>query len=185
MLSSISRRPVYLSLLLDNEPLRHQLIRLTAASPYISLLLTRHPILLDDLLSGYSLTDFDKLTLDISLENQISTAEQSDLEQQMNLLREFHNSKLLAVASLGISTGLSAKDTGNSLSTIAEACVKTSLRLSIQDIVCSHGTPAACEIDTIPFCVIAYGKLGSRELGFGSDLDLVFLSQNFPDTEKR
>ena len=184
LLSSISRRPVYLSLLLDNEPLRHQLIRLTAASPYISLLLTRHPILLDDLLSGYSLTDFDKSTLDISLEKHISTAEQSDLEQQMNLLREFHNSKLLAVASLGISTGLSAKDTGNSLSTIAEACVKTSLRLSIQDIVCSHGTPAACEIDTIPFCVIAYGKLGSRELGFGSDLDLVFLSQNFPDSEK-
>ncbi|MEN8710635.1 MAG: bifunctional [glutamate--ammonia ligase]-adenylyl-L-tyrosine phosphorylase/[glutamate--ammonia-ligase] adenylyltransferase [Arenicellales bacterium] len=184
LLTSIARRPVYLSLLLDNEALRHQLIRLTSASPYISILLTRHPILLDDLLIGYTLADFDLDTLDKSLEKHLSTAEQGDLEQQMNLLREFHNSKLLGVASLDISTNLPAKDTGKSLSAIAEACVKASLKLSIHDIVSSHGTPTNYSQDALPFCVIAYGKLGSRELLFGSDLDLVFISASLPDSDR-
>jgi len=184
LLTSIARRPVYLSLLLDNEALRHQLIRLTSASPYISILLTRHPILLDDLLIGYSLADFDLDTLDKSLEKHLSTAEQGDLEQQMNLLREFHNSKLLGVASLDISSNLSAKDTGKSLSAIAEACVKASLKLSIHDIVSSHGTPTNYTQDSLPFCVIGYGKLGSRELLFGSDLDLVFISAGLPDSDR-
>jgi glutamate-ammonia-ligase adenylyltransferase len=183
LLTSIARRPVYLSLLLDNAALRHQLIRLTSASPYISTLLTRHPILLDDLLIGYSLADFDIDTLDESLGKHLSTVEQGDLEQQMNLLREFHNSKLLAVASLDISTKLSAKETGRSLSAIAEACVKAGLKLSIHDIVSSHGTPTNYTQDNLPFCVIAYGKLGSRELVFGSDLDLVFVSAGLPDSE--
>ena len=119
-----------------------------------------------------------------SLEKHLSTAEQGDLEQQMNLLREFHNSKLLGVASLDISSNLSAKDTGKSLSAIAEACVKASLKLSIHDIVSSHGTPTNYTQDNLPFCVIGYGKLGSRELLFGSDLDLVFISAGLPDSDR-
>ena len=184
LIASIGRRPVYLSLLLDNEALRHQLIRLTSASPYVSLLLQRNPILLDDLLIGYSIADFDKSTLSSQLDKQLSAIEQGDLEQQMNLLREFHHSKLLAVAALDISAKLSAKETGSSLSAIAEACITESLKLSIQNITSSHGLPGSYQQNTLPFCVIAYGKLGSRELGFGSDLDLVFISAKLADSEK-
>lgn len=184
LLSSIVRRPVYLSLLLDNEALRQRLIRLTSASPYVSVLLNRHPILLDELLVGYSLDDFDKALLLSQLHQQLSRVGQGDLEQQMTLLREFHHNKNLAVAALGISTKLSARETGRSLSRIAEACITESLQLSINNITSSHGLPPDYDTKTLPFCVVAYGKLGSHELGFGSDLDLVFISEGFDDTVK-
>jgi len=174
LLSSIVRRPVYLSLLLDNEALRHRLIRLTSASPYVSVLLNRHPILLDELLIGYTLEDFDKAILLSQIHKQLSVVGQDDLEQQMTLLREFHHNKHLAIAALGISTKLSARETGRSLSNLADVCIKESLELSINNIITSHGLP-----DTI-----AYGKLGSRELGFGSDLDLVFISESLDETTK-
>jgi len=184
LLSSIARRSVYLSLLLDNEATRHQLIRLTSASPYASILLKRYPILLDELLIGYSLADFYTSTLLAQLAKQLSTVEHGDLEQRMNLLREFHHSKLLAVAALDVSNKLSARETGSSLSAIAEACLTEGLKLSIQDISSSHGFPDSFRLDTLPFCIVAYGKLGSRELGFGSDLDLVFVSERFDDAVK-
>jgi glutamate-ammonia-ligase adenylyltransferase len=184
LLSSIVRRPVYLSLLLDNEALRQQLIHLTSASPYISILLNRHPILLDELLIGYTLADFEKARLLSQLHKQLSRVEQGDLEQQMTLLREFHHNKHLAVAALWISKKVSARETGRSLSTIAEACVKESLELSINNIITSHGLPGAIDANSLPFCVVAYGKLGSRELGFGSDLDLVFISESVDNAVK-
>jgi len=184
LLTSIARRPVYLSLLLDNEPVRHQLIRLTAASPYASVLIQRYPILLDDLLTGYSPGDFNLEALSTDLKKRLQTSEQDDLEQQMGLLREFHHSKLLAVASLDISASLTATETGRSLSAIAEACTSESLRLSIQGIIANHGTLENGGPAKVPFCIIGYGKLGSRELGFGSDLDLVFVSANVADSVK-
>jgi glutamate-ammonia-ligase adenylyltransferase len=184
LLTSIARRPVYVSLLLDNEAARHQLIRLTAASPYASLLIQRYPILLDDLLTGYSPDDFTREALTAELNKLLQAPEQDDLEQQMNLLREFHHSKLLAVASLDISARLSAGETGKSLSAIAEACTDESLKLSIQGIIANHGTLENGDPFKVPICVIAYGKLGSQELGFGSDLDLVIVSANLPDSAK-
>ncbi|MEA1888793.1 MAG: bifunctional [glutamate--ammonia ligase]-adenylyl-L-tyrosine phosphorylase/[glutamate--ammonia-ligase] adenylyltransferase, partial [Pseudomonadota bacterium] len=184
LLAAIVRRPVYLSLLLDNAAVRHQLIRLTAASPYASVLIQRYPILLDDLLSGYSLADFTHEALTDELEKRLQTTAADDLEQQMGLLREFNHSKLLAVASLDISSRLAASDTGRALSAIAEASINKSLQLSIQGIIARHGTLPETDPARPPFCIIAYGKLGSRELGFGSDLDLVFVSASLADSVK-
>ncbi len=184
LLTSIVRRPVYLSLLLNNEAVRRQLIRLTGASPYASVLIQRYPILLDDLLTGYSIGDFSHAALSAELKKLLQTTEQNDLEQQMGLLREFNHSKLLAVASLDISASLTACETGRSLSAIAEICTRESLKLSIQGIIAKHGTLENTDPAKIPFCIIAYGKLGSRELGFGSDLDLVFVSANLADSVK-
>ncbi|HDZ77676.1 MAG TPA: bifunctional [glutamate--ammonia ligase]-adenylyl-L-tyrosine phosphorylase/[glutamate--ammonia-ligase] adenylyltransferase [Gammaproteobacteria bacterium] len=184
LLTSIVRRPVYLSLLLDNEAVRHQLIRLTAASPYASVLIQRYPVLLDDLLTGYSLGDFTCVALSADLRKRLEATAQGDLELQMGLLREFNHSKLLAVALLDISARLTASETGRALSAIAEACTRESLRLSIRGIIANHGTLENGNPAKVPFCIIAYGKLGSRELGFGSDLDLVFVSANIADSVK-
>jgi glutamate-ammonia-ligase adenylyltransferase len=59
-----------------------------------------------------------------------------------------------------------------------------SMELSINAINAIHGPPEGCAADAIPFCIIGYGKLGSRELGFGSDLDMVFISASLPDSAK-
>ncbi len=184
LIAAIVRRPVYLSLLLDNETIRHRLIQIMAASPYASVLIQRYPILLDDLLSGNVLEDFTPEVLSIELRKRLSATEEDDLEQQMGLLREFNHSKLLALVSLGISAHLTSTETGNALSTIAETCTRESLNISIQGMIARHGSLDGENSSNAQFCVIAYGKLGSRELGFGSDLDLVFVSASPPDSAK-
>ena len=184
LLSSIARRPVYISLLLDNAMVRLRLIQLTSASPYASVLINRYPVLLDDLLIGYSLADFAEDRLSAELAKLLTSADADDLEQQMNLLREFRHSKLLGVAALDIAAKLPARDIGHALTAIAETCIIESLRLSLHDIIASHGIPEGCTADKVPICIIAYGKMGSRELGFGSDLDLVFVSASLPDSAK-
>jgi glutamate-ammonia-ligase adenylyltransferase len=118
LLSAIARRPVYLSLLLDNNAVRQSLVRMTGASPYVSILLNRYPILLDDLLTGYSLEDFQPEVLSESLQKHLASHDREDLEQMLNLLREFQHSKHLGVASLGINHDITAGDTGRSLTNI-------------------------------------------------------------------
>ena len=182
LIVAVSRRSVYLSLLLDNQAVRAQLIRFISASEWIANWLSRHPILLDELLTGY---DDDSFTLDTLLKAmafRLSSVDADDLEQQMTQLREFRHARVMGIASLDINGKIDAREIGLALSNIAEVCTKQSVAISEQAIIRNHGVPTGIEPDAVPFCVIGYGKLGGQELGYGSDLDLVFLSGNIDET---
>jgi glutamate-ammonia-ligase adenylyltransferase len=184
LLIAISRRSVYLSLLLDNGAVRTQLIHLVSASAWIASWLSQHPILLDELLTGYRDDSFSSETLARALEFRMSALDAEDLEQQMIQLREFRHGRIMGVASLDVAHAIDAMHIGHALSNIAETCVQGSLDISQQAIIRNHGTPAGVPADDVPFCIIGYGKLGGRELGYGSDLDLMFLSGNIDETRK-
>jgi len=184
LLAAVSRRSVYLSLLLDNEKVRRQLIHLSGASAWIAGWLTRYPILLDELLAGYTPESFVTDLLDAELGRQLGDLADDDLEAQMNVLREFCHARMLGVAVLAVADTLDARATGRALSAIATSCVAACLTTARRAIVANHGTPPDCNADDLPFCIIAYGKLGSDELGFGSDLDLVFLSGDLDESAR-
>jgi len=184
LLAAISRRSVYLSLLLDNRPVREQLIRFISASEWIANWLTQHPILLDDLLTGYDDSSFTCDTLRKTLDFRFSTVDADDLEQQMIQLREFRHARVMGVASLDISQNVDSREIGLALSNIAEVCTQGSVAISEQAIIKNHGVPAGVDLQAVPFCVIGYGKLGGQELGYSSDLDLIFLSDNIDETLK-
>jgi glutamate-ammonia-ligase adenylyltransferase len=101
-----------------------------------------------------------------------------DLEALMEALREFRHGQVLRVAATDIGRGLDPQDVGRHLGEIAEVIVQQALALAHDDLVRKHGKPVVQRDGegSVPgFAVIAYGKLGSLELGYTSDLDMIFL----------
>lgn len=179
LLESIMRRSAYMSLLVENPLALSQLVKLCAASPLISHQLARYPVLLDELLDPRSLYEVpEREEQKALLEQFLSAAEMSDLEQQMNLLREFRQIATLHVAAADVTEVLPLMRVGDQLSELAEILLDYVLRLAWQHLVARHGLPPQADADDLSCCgftVIAYGKLGGLELGYGSDLDLVFI----------
>ena len=176
LLEAIGRRTVYFSLMAENPQVLTQLVRLGSASPWIANWIAQHPILLDELLDPtlYELPTPD--TLQDELRQRLAHIPEEDLELQMEVLREFRHGHVLRVAAVDVGPGLAPEQTGAALATVAESVIAAGLELATRDLERRHGAPACPDQETPPgFAVIGYGKLGSRELGYGSDLDMIFL----------
>jgi glutamate-ammonia-ligase adenylyltransferase len=179
LVESILRRSAYMSLLVENPLALSQLVKLCAASPWISSQLARHPMLLDELLDPRTLYDVPDRGQQVhKLTDCIATAEEIDLEQQMVLLREFRQIAALHVAAADVTEVLPLMRVGDQLTELAEIQLAQILTLSWRHVVARHGRPPCTDNDDLSQCgfsVLAYGKLGGLELGYGSDLDLVFV----------
>ncbi|RKZ79870.1 MAG: bifunctional [glutamate--ammonia ligase]-adenylyl-L-tyrosine phosphorylase/[glutamate--ammonia-ligase] adenylyltransferase [Gammaproteobacteria bacterium] len=179
LLESIMRRTAYMSLLIENPLALSQLIKLCAASPMISHQLARHPVLLDELLDPRSLYDVpNRSEQKQALINMLASADEGDLERQMGLLREFRQIAILHVAAADITDVLPLMRVGDQLSELAEIQLEQVMYIAWQHLVARHGRPPCTDNDDLSqsgFTVLAYGKLGGLELGYGSDLDLVFI----------
>tara|TARA_B110000503_G_scaffold105513_1_gene157427 strand:- start:16352 stop:19288 length:2937 start_codon:yes stop_codon:yes gene_type:complete len=172
---AVIRRSVYLVLLLENRPALGELVTLCAASPWISGQLTRYPVLLDELLDRASLyTAPDKALLRDELRQQVARLAVDDLEAQMDALRYFKASHVLRVAASELVGRLPLMQVSDKLTWIAEVILEQVLAVAWAEMIAKYGQPAR-EGDGLGFAVFGYGKLGGIELGYGSDLDLVFI----------
>jgi len=179
LLLRVGGRSVYLALLLENPPALEQLIRLIAASPWIAEQLTRHPILLDELLDARTLyAPPGPEELREELATLLGNVPEGDMERQMEELRRFKQINVLRVAAADIMDVLPIMKVSDHLTWIAEALLDEVHREALAELTARHGTPR-CLIDglthTPGLAVIGYGKLGGLELGYGSDLDIVFM----------
>ena len=179
VIEAIMRRTVYLALLIENPMALSQLVRLCAASPWITRYISQYPLLLDELLAPASLYHPpDKSTLSNELHERMAAVPSNDEEQAMDVMRQFKHSHFLRVAAADIVGALPLMKVSDHLSWIAEVILDQALDMAWQHLVAKHGRPvctAAGEVCDTGFSVVAYGKLGGLELGYGSDLDLVFL----------
>ncbi|MDH5631536.1 MAG: bifunctional [glutamate--ammonia ligase]-adenylyl-L-tyrosine phosphorylase/[glutamate--ammonia-ligase] adenylyltransferase [Gammaproteobacteria bacterium] len=179
LLESIGRRSAYLSLMFENPMVLSQLVKLCAASPWISEWIASRPLLLDELITPMdAFQPRQRGTMLAELAGLVSVADSDDLERQMEILREYVNRRVLQVAAADIGPGLPATEVGRQLTSIAEVMIEYSLALALQALEQRHGSPVCSYPDhnSRPgFAVIGYGKLGSVELGYGSDVDVVFL----------
>ncbi len=179
LVESILRRSAYMSLLVENPLALSQLIRLCSASPWISEQLARHPMLLDELLDPRSLYEVPNREQQArNLVETIASVDEGDLEQQMYLLREFRQIATLHVAAADVTHVLPLMRVGDQLTELAEVTLQQVLYLAWHYLVAKHGRPPCTDNDDLDQCgltVLAYGKLGGLELGYGSDLDLVFI----------
>jgi glutamate-ammonia-ligase adenylyltransferase len=179
LIKSIERRTSYLALLLENPTALSHLVKLSAASPWISSFLARHPVLLDELLDPRTLyRPPEKLEMKNNLRQRLDQVPVDDLEYQIEQLCIFKQIHVLRVAAADVIGTLPLMRVSDYLSEIAEIILAEAIDLAWNHLVSKHGTPI-CRLDNEPcekgFVVIAYGKLGGLELGYGSDLDLVFL----------
>lgn len=179
LLEKIVRRTSYLVMLYEHPMTVELLTRLTAVSPWIVDLLSRYPLLLDELLDPEKLfkpPEKKHLNQELSLLSQpISLLDQ---ELVMDLLRQFAQTNMLRVAAADVTRVLPVEKVSDRLSEIAETVLDKVLKIARLQMTAKYGEPryvTAQESRTAGFVIIAYGKLGGIELGYSSDLDLVFL----------
>ncbi|MHB9020703.1 MAG: bifunctional [glutamate--ammonia ligase]-adenylyl-L-tyrosine phosphorylase/[glutamate--ammonia-ligase] adenylyltransferase [Halothiobacillus sp.] len=179
LISAVLSRSVYLALLIEQPQALKQLVQLCAASPWIADLLRQQPILLDELIDAQSLylqPSADELRAELA---GFLARFPDDEERQFDELRRFRQLAVLRVAAADVTGILPVMRVSDQLTWIAEVVLETVVRRAYQQLVERHGEPQATKPDgtryTPGFAVIAYGKFGGIELGYGSDLDLVFL----------
>jgi len=186
MLEAVARRSAYLSILSEYPQALSNVLALLKASQWGAEYLTRHPHLLDYLLNSRTekaLIEHPeqywqevKATLEMRLDDVMADGDGS--EQAMDILRITHHTEtfitLLADLGIGVDHELSVEKVSDHLSALADLILETSLERIWPSVVKKFGLPTDAKA---PFAVISYGKLGGKELGYASDLDLVFLYQ--------
>ncbi len=168
LLEAIARRAAYLAFLAEYPQALPRLIRILGASAWAGDYLTQHPILLDELLDTRELyAPPDWKALDEQLLEQLD-AHHGDTEREMDVLRQFRQVQTFHLLAMDLQGVLPLEKLSDHISDLADLILRHVLRLCWRDARKKH-----CEQPR--FAVIAYGKLGGKELGYSSDLDLVFL----------
>ncbi len=184
LIEAIARRTAYLALLVENPMALSQLVKLCAASSWIGRLLGRHPQLLDELLDPRTLYQPpDRAEMSSDLRQRLARIPADDLEQQMETLRHFKQANILRVAAADVADAVPLMVVSDHLTDLAEVILDEVLELAWRYMVERHGRPQcgdriACDKG---FAIVGYGKLGGIELGYGSDLDIVFLHSDASD----
>ena len=168
LLESICRRASYLALLAEHQEALILLVKLCSSSPWLSQYLTQHPILLDELLATstlYAAPDFVLMRQELKAR---LTEFDGDVERQMDVMRHFKHAYVFRFAAQDINGALPLEVLSDYLSALAELILSVSLEIIWPNVRGKH-------IDVPKFSIIGYGKLGGRELGYVSDLDIIFL----------
>jgi glutamate-ammonia-ligase adenylyltransferase len=168
LLETISGRSAYLALLAEHGPVLPRIAQLMGASAWAADYLVRHPILLDELLdSRVLLTEPDWSAWRRELDAQLA-AHPQDPEREMDALRHFQHAQTFRLLAQDLSGSLTVERLADHLSALADIVLDATLTRCWQHM---QAAPDAA----LGFAIVGYGKLGGKELGYASDLDLVFL----------
>ena len=178
VIESIGRRSAYLALLSENPLALSQLTRLVSASSEISHWIASHPVILDELIDPIAAyqpqTNKD---IEEELRRKFGSPDKDDLETSMETLREYRQAYSLRVAAADVAGLIDIDGVAASLSALAQALLCQALTLAERTLQTAEPPQTDTELG-----IVAYGKLGSRELGYHSDLDIVFLYEQ-PESE--
>ncbi|CAG7856392.1 partial Bifunctional glutamine synthetase adenylyltransferase/adenylyl-removing enzyme, partial [biofilm metagenome] len=176
LFETVAGRNVYLSLLAENPDALNQLIRLSSASAWLCDYLSLYPVLFDELLDTRTLYEpLKREILNQQLNELLAPIDNQDIESIMIALRQFKHINVLRVAAADIVGAIPLMVVSDYLTYLAESIVAQSIHRTWLMLSEKHGLPPGISNDNINFAIIGFGKLGGIELGYGSDLDLVFL----------
>ena len=179
VVQAIAGRSTYLTLLRDNAVARRHLTRLCSASPWMTQMLARSPMLLDQLLDPRTLyAPPARNELQNELNELCVHLHPGDIEAGMDVLRRFRQENMLRIAACDLAGQLPLRKVCDHLTWLAETVLTRALELSWAELRARYGEPA-----NPAFAIVGYGKLGGIELGYGSDLDLVFVFDGDADAQ--
>ncbi len=182
-LEVISGRSTYVSLLLQYPEAAKRVGLLLASSKWASEYLIRHPILLDELLDERNTNLDDYTPVDFTsykdrTREYLRSTDPNDTERRMNILREAHHGSLFRLLLADLAGRFSVERLSDQLSALADATLELAIEESWETVPGRFEGPPK-------FAIVAYGKLGGKELGYASDLDLIFLyDDDEQDAEK-
>jgi [glutamine synthetase] adenylyltransferase / [glutamine synthetase]-adenylyl-L-tyrosine phosphorylase len=179
LIDAIQRRTAYLALFDEYPDALSRVARVIGASSWAGDYLRRHPIVLDELLDARTLFDppqFDAFAqaLTQQLDQTVVQGGQPDVERQMDVLREAHHAQLFRLLVQDLDGLWPLETLSDQLSALADVMIAATLRSAWNASPRRHCDPPR-------FAVVAYGKLGGKELGYASDLDLIFLHNDAHD----
>ncbi|CAB3769861.1 bifunctional [glutamate--ammonia ligase]-adenylyl-L-tyrosine phosphorylase/[glutamate--ammonia-ligase] adenylyltransferase [Paraburkholderia humisilvae] len=167
LLEAVSRRGAYLALLTEYPHALRRVLSVLGASRWAAGYLIRHPQLLDELLDDEAMASpFDWPEFKRTLRLRLAAAD--GVEQQMDLLRHAHQAEVFRILLIDLAGKLSVEHVSDRLSELADAVLDVAIEAVWNQLPKRHR-------DVPRFAIIAYGKLGGKELGYASDLDLIFL----------
>lgn len=173
------RRESYLALLWERPFVHERLLKLLGSAKWSARYLLQHPGVIDELASQtwaterFNAVDFER-DLDLRIQSLQRTGE-DDVETLLNLLRRAHHAELFRTLARDIEGQLSVEQVADDLSALADAVLRTTISWCWQRLKNKHR-------ESPQIAVIGYGKLGGKELGYGSDLDIVFV---YDDDDER
>lgn len=177
-ITSIGDRPGYFKMLADNPHACRLLIHVFGSSPYLSGALLKEPAIVERLLGAGSVAMVRSASdMQSDLESRLSRV--VDPEHRIGVIRRFHQEETLRIGLHDAGGAIGISQTLEQLSLLAESVISSVLREVYEPMRTYRRREGSVlpPLDEIPFVVVAMGKLGGRELGFGSDLDLLFLYQ--------
>jgi len=178
LLEGISRRASYLAFLAEYPQAMQRLTRMVSASSWAGEYMTQHPALLDELLDAREMYQPPQWQqLDRNLQNRLDDCA-GDAERQLDMLRLVQQEQTFQLLAMDLQGLLPLEKLSDHLSDLADLLLRHVLRLS-------WATARKRHRDEPRFAIIAYGKLGGKELSYASDLDLIFLyDDDHPDAQE-
>jgi glutamate-ammonia-ligase adenylyltransferase len=169
-ISSVGARTSFLVLLRENPGTLRMVVELFGGSQFLANAFVRHPEMLDSLVRA-DLVRLRRTVGDLEEELEALLAGAADLEEALDVLRRFRNQEFLRIGINDLQALLEPEEVVAQLALLAEACVRCACKVATLDVCRRYGW------DDLPGClvVIAMGKLGSGELNYNSDLDLIFV----------
>lgn len=179
VIQAIARRSGYIVMLVEHAGALEQFVKLVHASVWITAQLTQHPILLDALLDTRQLyRPLNRQELGAALKQVLGSVDPHETDVVMERLRQFKQAQVLRVAAADITGKLPLMIVSDQLTWIAEAILEETTENAWQTMTAKSGVPQYL-VDGVKYdasiAIVGYGKLGGIELGYGSDLDIVFL----------
>ena len=169
------RRESYLALLIERPRVHEQLLRLLGLARWPAKYLQQHPGVIDELAGEALLAErFVPKEFEHELERRLASLQstgQADEETLLNLLRRAHHAEVFRTLARDVEGRITVEQVADDLSALADAILKITSRWVWQNFKQKHR-------DEPQFAILAYGKLGGKELGYGSDLDIVFVYED-------
>ncbi len=173
------RRESYLALMLERPSVHERLLRLLGAAKWPARYLLQHPGVIDELAGGNLFsTRFDAIEFEGELQARLVALQRTgedDEESLMNLLRRAHHAEQFRTLARDVEGVLTVEQVADDLSALADAVLRVTARWCWDRLKNRHREEPA-------IAIVGYGKLGGKELGYGSDLDIVFV---YDDEDER
>jgi glutamate-ammonia-ligase adenylyltransferase len=179
IIEAIGQRSAYFALLQENSSARARLVELCGHGDFLAQQIASYPLLLDELIDERLLSDtMGRAELARELALRMELVQEDDPERQVEALRHFQRAAIFRVGVADLTGRMPVMQVSDRLTDIAELIVERAMQLSWQQITAQYGVPL-CDDGTglrpVRVAAAGYGKLGGMELGYSSDLDLVFL----------
>ena len=188
IIEMIGGRTVYLALLHDNAAVLERVIDICVRSQFLADQIATFPLLLDELIDPHIFEELaSREQFEQELTVRIASMDDADPERQVELLKQFQRAAMFRIAVADLSGRLPLMKVSDRLTDLAELIVRAALAFATHQVTTRHGRPrcvAEGKERVANFTVVAYGKFGGIELGYSSDLDLVFLHDSAGDAQR-